>query len=76
MTDNKTISTKTKRKNRREIETLLIIALAACMISFSILLLFAVLMGQSIHSWNNMAAVGAFFGVTGVIWGILVLINN
>lgn len=67
MTDHKIISTKTKRKKRRDIETLLTIAFAAAMISFGILLLFAVLMGQNIHGWNNTAAIGAFFGMTGVI---------
>lgn len=76
MTDNKTISTKTKRRNRRELETILTMALVACMISISILLLFAVMVGQNIHSWNHVAAIGAFLMMAGVIWGFLVSMNR
>lgn len=76
MTDNKIISTKTKRRNRREIELLLIMALIACMISVSIQLLFAVLLGQNVHNWNNTAALGTFLMMAGVVWGFLVLMSR
>lgn len=76
MTDNKMIRMKTKRRNRRALESLLVMALMACMISFSILLLFAAAMGQNIHNWNNTAAFLMFLVIAGVIWGFLVLIND
>lgn len=74
--DNKIIRTKTGKRNRRELESMLLCAVLACMLSLSILLLFAVMLGQNIKSWNSTAAVGIYCVISGIIWGFLVIRNH
>lgn len=61
---------------RREREVVLIAALAACIMAFSAMLLLAALLGQDIFSWDIANTVCIFFFMSGVIWGILILVNR
>lgn len=67
---------KADRNDRRGRGLPVIAALAACVIAFSILLLLAAVLGQDIREWNDTAVIGAFFFMSGIIWGLLLLVNR
>lgn len=67
---------KLQNRRRRELEVMIIAACIALMLAFSIILLVAAALGQSISDWNESLLLSVYFILTAFIWGFLVFINS
>ena len=67
---------KLENRRRRELEVMIIAACIALMLAFSIILLVAAALGQSISDWNESVLLSVYFILTAFIWGFLVFINS
>ena len=67
---------KLQNRRRRELEVMIIAACIALMLAFSIILLVAATLGQSISDWNESLLISVYFILTAFIWGFLVFINS
>lgn len=67
---------KLQNRRRRELEVMIIAACIALMLAFSIILLVAAALGQSISDWNESVLLSVYFILTAFIWGFLVFINS
>lgn len=57
--------------------TLFIVTILMALVSaVTILILIAVFLGVNITQWNPVAVLGSGFGMSGVIWGILMTYNH